>query len=245
VVAIFGDVDPILAESLVRRLFDDMGRGKATLPQVAPQQVEEPRLYILKKPPERKVAGIAIGFAGMTARDKQDRAEMAVLDTVMSGYRYPTGWLEESLRGGNKSLVYEVHAVNQPGLLPGMFLIYAACQPDKVSEVYGIVAKQIDKARAGQIPPEELERAKGIIITTELMENQTNSTRAMQTGINELYDLGYNYDDEFLVAVRKVTLDDCKRIALQYLTVPQVAIVTPAPDAVDIGIKPTAVDGKK
>lgn len=238
VVAIFGDVDPELAESLIRRHFTNMGKGKAALPEVPAQQPEQPELFILKKSPERKAAGVAVGFAGMTVHDKDDRAKMAVLDTIMSGYRYPTGWLEESLRGGTTSLVYEVHAVNQPGLLPGMFLIYAACQPEKVNEVYGIITQQIDKARAGKISPEELERAKTIIVTTELMENQTNASRAMQTGINVLYGLGNDYDEQFLEAVKSVTLEDVKNIAQKYLTVPRVAVVTPAPEQVSIGIKP-------
>jgi len=245
VVAIYGDVDPALAESLVRRQFAGMGQEKATLPSVPLDKLNQPELYILKKSAERKAAGVAIGFPGMTVTNKADRAKIAVLDTVMSGYRYPTGWLENSLRGGDKSLVYEVHAINQPGLLPGMFLIYAACQPDKVNEVYGIITKQLDKARAGDVTTEELERAKTIIVTTELMENQTNSSRAMQAGLNVLYGLGIEYDQEFLDAIKAVTLDDLKQSALKYLAVPRVAIVTPAPEQVDIGIEPTSVDTKR
>jgi predicted Zn-dependent peptidase len=128
--------------------------------------------------------------------------------------------------------------VNQPGLLPGMFLIYAACQPNKVNEVYNLISKQIDKARAGEVTSEELDRAKTIIVTSELMENQTNAARATQAGLNELYGLGVQYNEEFLAAVKAVTLDDVKRIAGKYLTVPQVAVVTPAPELVNIGIKP-------
>jgi zinc protease len=243
VVAIYGDVDDKVAESLVRRLFANMPKDKVDLPQVAAEpKSDAPQLYILKKSPDRKAAGIAVGFAGMTVRDKLDRAEMAVLDTIISGYHYPTGWLFENLRGGDRDLVYEVHAVNQPGVFPGMFQIYAACQPDKVNEVYGIITKQLDKARAGEFTEAELERAKSIIVTSELMDNQTNSSRAMQDGINVLYGLGQSYNDEFLKQVKAVTLADVKRIAGKYLTVPQVAVVTPDVDQVNIGIKPTAVD---
>ncbi len=246
VVAVYGDVDDRQAESLLRRCFASLPAQAVEPPQVAPEPpVESPRLYILKKPADRKAAGIAIGFAGMSVRDKQDRADMAVLDTIISGYRYPTGWLFESLRGGDKDLVYEVHAMNQPGILPGMFQAYAACQPDKVNEVYAIMMRQLDKAKAGEFTAEELEQARSIIVTTDLMENQTNASRAMQDGLNELYGVGYVYSDEFLTAVRAVSLDDVKRVARKYLTNAQVAIVTPAPDLVDIGIKPTAIDATR
>jgi zinc protease len=163
----------------------------------------------------------------------------------MSGYRYPTGWLHESLRGGDKDLVYEVHAVNQPSLLPGMFQIYAACQPDKVNEVCGIIHKQFERALAGEATAEELARAKAIIVTSELMENQTNSSRAMQAGLNELYGLGYEYDEEFLKAVEAVTLEDVKAIAGKYLVNPVITVVTPAPEQVDLAVKPTAVDTER
>jgi zinc protease len=245
-VAIYGDVDSELAESLVRRLFAPMPKAERDVPAVQPEpKLSGPELYILKKDPERKAAGVALQFRGMQAGNKTDRAKMAVLDTIISGYRYPTGWLHESLRGGNKDLVYEVHAVNQIGLLPGMFQVYAACQPDKVNEVYGIISKQLERARGGEFTAEELERAKTIITTSELMENQTNSDRAMQAGLNELYGLGYRFDDELLEAVAAVTLDDVKEIARKYLVNPVITVVTPAPELVDIGVKPAAVDSSR
>ncbi len=155
-----------------------MTGDKQTVPSVPPEPtLSAPELYILKKSADRNAAGIALSFPGMTVRDKSDRALMAVLDTIISGYRYPTGWLHEALRGGNRNLVYEVHAINQPGLLPGAFQIYAACQPDKVDEVYRIITEQLDKARAGQFTPEELDAPRRSS-SLELMDNQTNSSRA-------------------------------------------------------------------
>ncbi|HOA75270.1 MAG TPA: pitrilysin family protein [Phycisphaerae bacterium] len=243
VVAIYGDVDARLAESLVRRLFASLPKADRPVPSVESEPaLNGPELYILKKDPQRKAAGVSLQFRGMQVGDKVDRAKMAVLDTIISGYRYPTGWLHESLRGGNRDLVYEVHAVNQVGLLPGMFQVYAACQPDKVNEVYRIISEQLERARAGEFTAEELERAKTIINTTELMENQTNSDRAMQAGLNQLYGLGHRFDDELLEAVAAVTLEDVKEIARKYLVNPVITVVTPAPELVDIGVKPTAID---
>ena len=44
------------------------------------------------------------------------------------------------------------------------------------------------------------------------------------------------------LAGRAVTLDDVKAMAVTYFTVPVVAVVTAAPDKVDIGVAPAAVD---
>ena len=178
----------------------------------------------------------------MKLTDVADTVPTLVLDTIISGYRLPTGWLHESLRGGDRSLVYEVHAFNAPGLLPGYFQIYAACQPDKVGEVYRIITRQLERARTSEATADELERAKTMIITTDLMQRQTNSERATQAALDELYGLGYDYRDTLAERLRAVRLDDVKRMADRYLTTPIVAVVTPEPDKLDLGIEPATVD---
>lgn len=243
VLAVFGDVQPAEVEALVRKWFADLPAEAAPLPTVAEQPPRtNPELYVRAKSPERRAAGIQIGFTGMTLDQAADRVVMDVMDTIISGYRFPTGWLHKSLRGGDRGFVYEVHAVNRPGVLPGYFGIYAACQPEKVNEVYHIITEQLDKARAGRFTEEELERARTMIVTTELMQNQTNSDRAMQAALDELYGLGYDYQDRLAERVRAVTLEQVRQIAAQYLTVPVVAVVTPEPDKIDLGMEPTLLE---
>ncbi len=244
VLAIFGDVDAGQAEALARRLFSGLPAKAEELPQVPSEEpLAGPVLRIRAKSPQRRTAGVGVAFRGMRFVDTEDTEAMAVLDTVMSGYRYPAGWLHEALRGGQADLVYEVHASNVPGLFPGYFQIYAACQPEKVSEVYRIIAGQIEKARAGRITAEELERAKGIIVTTELMSRQTNGDRAMQTALDELYGLGADYRERMIEAVRRVTVEDCRRVAEKYFTAPVIAVVTAEPGKVDLGLRPEAIEG--
>ena len=243
VVAIFGDVDPAVAESLTRRYFGSLPAGKQALPSVPAEPArDKPVLYVKAKPPTRAAAGVGLAFEGMTVSEVDDVAKMAVLDTIISGYRYPTGWLMENLRGKDRSLVYEVHAINRPGPIPGAFEIYAACEPTKVNEVYRIISQQLDRARAGQFTPPELERAKTIIATTELMGHQTAGDRAMQAALDELYGLGWDNNQRFIERVRAATLDDVRAMAVKYFTAPVVAVVTAAPDQVDIGTTPAAVD---
>jgi len=243
VVAVYGDVKAGETEALVRRFFGSLPAGEFVLPDVA---VEPERnaatLYVKRKKPTRTTAGIAFGFQGMRVADVDDVAKMAVLDTVISGYRYPTGWLHDALRGGDRGLVYEVHAINRPGPLRGPFEIYAACEPDQVNRVYEIINEQLERARAGACTDEELARAKTIIETTELMGNQTNAARAMQASLDELYGLGYAHHARFLERVRQVTLDDVRMMADKFLTSPVIAVVTPEPDQVKFGMEPKTID---
>ncbi len=243
VLAIFGDVQPAEVETLARKWFAELPGKPSPVPTAGAEKPRTaPQLFVKAKSPERRAAGIQIGFAGTAIENTADRVVMDVLDTIISGYRLPTGWLHESLRGGDRSYVYEVHAVNRPGVLPGCFMIYAACEPEKINEVYRIITEQLDRARAGRFTEEELERAKTIIVTTELMEKQTNSNRAMQTALDELYGLGHDYQDRMAERVRAVTIEQLKQIANRYLTVPVVVVVTPEPEKIDIGVQPAATE---
>lgn len=243
VLAIYGDVDPAEAEVLAERYFSGLPAGQWSLPEVpAEVPIDEPVVYVKPKPSTRTTAGVALGYPGLRVTDVEDMAAVAVLNTVMSGYRYPSGWLHESLRGGDTGLVYEVHAINRAGLLPGHFEIYAACQPEMVNTVYGIMKAQVQRARDGQFTEEELRRAQAIIRTTERMRRQTNADRAMWAALDELYGIGYDDYERFLQRVDAVTLSDLQRMADRYLTSPVIAIVTPAPDVVDIGVSLVHLD---
>ncbi len=244
VVAVFGDVDVGQAEALLQTHLAGLPSGQQPIPAVPEEpRLDKPALYIKQKPTTRDVAGIQIGFPGVRITDVDDAVSMTVLDTIVSGYSLPSGWLFDSLRGGERSLVYEVHAMNRPGLLPGVFLVYAACQPTQVTEVYRIVSQQLDRARAGEFTAEELSRAKAVMTTTEMMETQTSSARATQAALDELYGLGFDYHDHLAERLGKVDLDDVKAVARKYLSSPPViVVVTPAPEEVRLGFEPQAID---
>ncbi len=247
VLAVFGDIDDAKAEALVRRLFAGLpARVAAPRPAIPPEPaIERPTLFIKTAPPDRKAAGIYVGFRGMDVANTKDRYPMAVLDTIMSGYTYPSGWLFDALRGGDRDLVYEVHAVNVVGVEPGYFGMYAACQPERVNEVYRIMMEKVARARAGTFDDEELRQAKSVIVATDLMQSRTNDARAAQAATDELYGLGFAHRDQYAARINAVSLDDVRRVAGQYLTQPIVVVVTPDPKAVSIGITPTAIDAAK
>ena len=129
--------------------------------------------------------------------------------------------------------------MNRSGVLPGVFEAYAACQPAQVGEVFKIMSQQMDRARAGEFSAGELERAKAVIVTTEMMELQTSGARATQAALDELYGLGFDYHDHFAERIEKVTLDEVKAVGRKYLSSPPViVVVTPSPEDVRLGIEP-------
>jgi len=242
VVAVFGDIDPTEAERLVRTRFGRLPAGEPPTLHTSDESPITTDTLFVKRSKQPAVAGIWMAYRGTRYGDAANRYALDVLDCIMSGSYMPGGWLHHELREGNRDLVYEVHGMNFVGLAPGYFAAYAGCQPQRVGDVYRIMRQQFEKAMNGQITPEELERAKGILITTEHMQNRTISQMAMRVALDELYGVGYEAYEKYEEKVRAVTLDDVKRVAREFLNRAIITVVTPSPDQLDIGFKPAAVD---
>jgi len=214
VLAIFGDIKPEEAFELTKQKFSSMRRDDSFSPPSVPR---EPPLQSIRKVQKRfsgDQAVIYLGFPGMSLTDIDDRFPMMVIDAAISGIGYPTGWLHEELRG--RGLVYVVHAYNWTGLGEGYFAIYAACPPEKVDEVVGIILKCIERVKREGLTDEEFERAKRMCISEDKLSKQRNSAQAMEAALDELYGLGYDFPDKFADRIRKVSKDDILHVARKY-----------------------------
>jgi len=230
VLAIFGNFDAGAAAKLVRKLFADVPAGKASLKVPPARKVGgSGELHVLKT--QKKVAGVILAAPGMKVDNLEDRFAVDVLDTIISGYQLPSGWLHTELRG--KQLVYVVHAYNLMGLAPGAFVVYAAGQPEKAPEIVRIIRRNLRRA-AGYTPArKEIDQAVNIILTAELLGNQSMSSLAMSAGLDELYGFGHDFRSKLEAHYGKVTPADVARVAKKYLGGGYVTVVTtPRPELV-------------
>ena len=235
VLSIFGNFDPAAMRSAVETHFAEMPPGEATQDQEIPARrrvADGGERYVLKT--TNQVAAIMIGWPGMTLDQTADRDAIAVLDTIISGYDLPRGWLHSNLRG--RKLVYVVHAYNWPGRAPGAFVVYANTQPDKAAEVVRIIRRQIARTLTHEYTQAEINEAVNIILTSELLGSQTAASLSQQSTLDELYGFGYDYRRSLERRLRAVTPADLERVARQYLAGGAVeTITTPQPDLLDAG----------
>ena len=214
IVTVFGDVD---IDQAIARVQEHFGQ----LPPAAdfepiefdrPNQIDEP--ISRHKQTAKDTGMLIVGFAGTSIRDREDHAALTVLDAIMSGYSYPGGWLHNELRGAG--LVYYVHAFQITGPAPGYFAILAQTRPDQLDEVLTRVEANVQRALDGRISEDEFQTAKRMIIALHAQENTTIGEQAMQAALDELYGLGYDYDQSFDERIESVTLDDVLRVAKKY-----------------------------
>ena len=177
---------------------------EASAPLTADSQVE--------KKTEKVSAAIYVGTNGMTITDS-DRPTLDVIDAVLSGIGYPSGWLHKALRGGNRSLVYVIHAFPNSGVDGGHFGIITQTTMANYEKVVDIILEKLGRIQQGNLDPQELEAAMDMCITTNEMSLESNGAQARSAAINELLGLGYDYDSRYPGLIREVSAEDILRVA--------------------------------
>jgi len=223
VLTIYGSFDPSAAREMVQRLFASVPPGQVELDLGAAPRASGSEQVLQTA---NKVAGIIVAVPGMTIGDLDDRLPIDVLDTIISGYHYPSGWLHQELRG--KQLVYVVHAYNWAGLSPGAFVTYAACQPQRAREVVEVIKRNYRRAATYLPTRNEVDQAVSTILTAEMLGNQSVPSLALSAALDELYGFGYDFRRRMEARYRAVTPADVQRVAGEYLgEKPTVVVTTP------------------
>jgi zinc protease len=214
VVAIYGDVNANEARRAAEYLFGSLKGSAGFAPDIPPIAPLTQRVDA--EASKRDIAQTVLYFAypGISIRD-EDRYALTVLDGALSGIYYPGGRLHARLR--DNQLVYGVHAFPMTGMEGGAFLVVAATTKDKRDEVKRIIEEEVARIATTEISDEELERAKGMAITSHAVDLQTNSGQASSAISNELFGLGYNDDKNYEARINAVTREDVLRVARKYL----------------------------
>lgn len=216
VVSVFGDVDPEKAIQTLSRIFSQASSKPVKPPISFNRPNTLAKTKVLHKTINKETGMVIIGFPSTSILDKKDYAALTVLDTIMSGYEMPGGWLHHELRG--EGLVYWVGAYQLTGPAPGYFAIMAQTQPKTVEEVVKRILKNVQKAKDGKITQEEFDTAIQTIIEMHAQSETTIGERARRCDLDDLFGLGYNYDKSFDERIKAVTIEDVVRVAKKYLT---------------------------
>jgi zinc protease len=206
----------------------------ATTPQNYVPHVDVTRVEVQKT--EQALAGVLIGYKSDSVIGDPATFPITLVDTMTSGYGYPTGYLFDILRG--RGLVYTVHAYDFPGRnsqLPGTFMVYAGCDPKNVNEVVDVILENIARCQGSDkdMQPDWFDRSKQLITTGEAMDNETPAQQAQTAALDELYGLGFEYHQKFNDRINGVTLEQVRQVTRTKLTTAVVTVSTPAPDLVN------------
>jgi zinc protease len=155
-----------------------------------------------------------------------ERYSLEVLNNVLSGQG---GRLFLELRD-KESLAYSVASFVRPGLDPGMFAFYMACDIPKLERALSGLFREIDTVRSVPITSEELDHSIFNLIGNHLISLQSSWSRAENAALNTLYGLGYDYDTEYIKRIREVKAEDVLKAARRYLDPSKCAVVKILPE---------------
>ncbi len=117
-----------------------------------------------------------------------------------------------------KGLAYFVRSGRVVGLDAGMFYFMAGTQPGKEGEVLAEIDAEIARVQAGAVEPTELARCLARLKAARRQSLQTNSSRAMQAGLNALQGQPINDWKNYDGHVDAVTIADLAAFASRRLT---------------------------
>jgi zinc protease len=212
VLAIFGDIDPDKVASQVRSAFGKWETGGVIEPVLRRTTAPLTHSERIDKQTDKVSAAIYLGTNGIAVQDPE-RPTLDVIDAVLSGIGYPSGWLHEALRGGNRSLVYVVHAFPSAGIDAGHFGIITQTTMANYEKVVEIILGKLKKIQQQPLNSEELAAAKNMIVTMHEMSLETNGAQARSAAINEVLGLGYDWDGRYPKLVDQVSAEDVLKLA--------------------------------
>jgi zinc protease len=114
-------------------------------------------------------------------------------------------------------LAYRISAFSYTPGDPGLFGIDATLDPTKREAAEQLVLRMLDEVKQSGVTAEELMKAKKMSFSHHLGDLTTMRGQASDIGSNWLLTRNLNFSRDYLDAVRKVTLDDIKRVAAHYL----------------------------
>lgn len=212
VLAVFGDIDIDGVTQSVERRFGHLKMGNLIRPNLKEETSNLVKDGKVEKVNDKSSAAIFVGFNGMTLSDA-DRPVLDVIDAILSGIGYPSGWLHEALRGGDQSLVYYVHAYPSYGIEGGYFGVITQTTTANYQRVLDIISEKVRKIQEGPVTDEELKLAKQMIITMHDLGLETNASQASGAAVSEVLGLGYDWDQRYRDLILRVTSGDVQRVA--------------------------------
>ena len=230
VLAVFGDVDPQQVVRQAEALFGDMPAEAEVAFQ--PPQPSPPASGVRQVATSKPLAAVQIGLGPSDApgatRRSPDYPALQVLARVLS--HHPGGWLHAQLRGSKgDGLAYAVWAYQFCGFVPGCFNVVYNTSVAQVPESLERAMATVERARREVVDEQTLARAKAAVIASEFLGKQSNSDRAADAALNELYDLPLNEPEQFVAAVRGLNGDLLQIVARMYLRDPVVLVLTHEP----------------
>ena len=211
VIGIAGDLDPEAAIRRIEQLTANIPTG-SFLPDTAAQEPLPiaPREVVQEADLESAMADI--GFPSV-AIGHPDLFSLDLLSWILGGGRGSR--LDKALK--ETGMVNSISCSNYTPQHPGLFMVSMRMDPPKTTHAVQAVFDQIVQAQRGSFSAAEIESAKKALLHGYLAQRQAVTEQATDIAGYEVMVGDPSFSYRYIGGIQKVTSEDLKRVALEYL----------------------------
>lgn len=224
---IVGDIDTQKALETVKEKFNkpiDVNNKKQ---KVAYKLDKKPIAQVEKQVEMNVQTGyILIGFKGCSDLNSKDSYALDVLSTILGDGK--SSRLYKNIKE-QKQLVHSISAYNSSMKDDSIFYVSANYLTEDIKKLKESIFDEIAKIQKNEIPEEEIQKAKNIIERDTYYSRESVSNIASEIGYTSTLTGDTAYYKNYLDNINKVTAEDLKRVAKEYLDVDSAVISLVSP----------------
>ncbi len=235
ILALVGDLGSREARRLVQGVLGAWEKA-AVPPLIVPPAppVAEKTVSLIEK--DLTQATIVLGHLGI-ARNDPDFYPVTVMNYILGGGGFASR-LMTTIRD-NRGLVYGISSGFDAKRFPGSFSVNLQTKTASADEAIGAVLEEIRRIREGGGTEAELRAAQDYLAGSFPLRLDTNAKLAGLLATVEFYGLGLGYFEDYPRAIRAVTLDDVRRVAVKHLD-PERYVLVVVGKTSELALTPTA-----
>lgn len=221
IISVVGDFDEKTIIGLLEKHFKSLKDNKDFECKIPKPKIKKDKLICIEKD-DAKQAQIIEGWLFPTYRTKY-YATICVINSILGSSGLSSRLFLE-LRE-KQGLAYTVRSSFEPKRKGAVFSIYIGTEPKNIKTAIDGFKKEIEKIMTIPVSEKELEDAKNSVIGKRAFYSETNMLEASYTGLYECQNLGHDYEDKLIKALKKVTAEDILNCAKKYFSAPKVLTV--------------------
>lgn len=225
ITVIVGDIDVAEAEAAVRGAFADFQRA-AGASVVLPQEPAQLAPRFARKTGAYRISRLEWAYHTVP-QSHPDAPALDLLAAIVGQGR--SSRLVDRIKE-NQKLVYSISAWSYTPKEPGMFGITASFDPGKEDRTITAIQEEIDSWLNSRFSRGELEKAKRIILVSELSDLETMKGQAGSYAAGEFYAADPRFSETYLRKLGRLAPPDIQAVTRKYLHSKNKTLVVLSPD---------------
>ncbi len=221
IIAIVGDIKEDEAKKLLQDYLGLWERKKMIFPKITPPPARHKKVeqHIEKNLSQ---ATVMLGHLGIR-RSSADYYPVLVMNYILGGGGFSSRMMAD-IRD-DRGLVYSIYSRFSTNVLQGYFRVSLQTKGSSVGEAIAAVLQEMDKIKKTPVSTIELEEAKAYLAGSfPLRIDSSNKVARMLMQI-EFYDLGLDYFEQHVKAIKAVTKNEVQVVAKKHLNPEHYALI--------------------